>query len=250
MEFKHLIHKYVYHIEPRPGGGFIARATDPSVPALEAATREELREKIQATIFAGLNQDFPGLKLPLEEPGKQFAFHVERNAAGGFDIHTSSNPAASPVTAATHDEVESHFAEKLIALFGRYFAPELARALPAASAKGDIKVFLKTTGFTVKSGESRDVATEPFGLSTTPDADAALASAAPLPSARTPPSMDATASQPTFSDRSLAGSSTDAGPIYREPFPSGNNRGSAVVRFLVALLVLAAVVYFVFLRHH
>lgn len=250
MEIKHLIHKYVYHMEPRPGGGFIARATDPSVPALEADTREELSEKIQATVFAALNRDFPGLKLPLETPGKQFAFHVERNAQGGFDIHTSSNPGASPVTAASHDEVESHFAEKLITLFGKYFAPELAQALAAPSAKGDIKVFVKTTGFTVKSGESRDLAIDPFRLSTTADAGTASATAAQQPSATTPASIDTPAS-PTFSDRSLAESySADGGPIYREPFPPGNNRSSAVIRFLMALLVLAAAVYFFFLRHH
>jgi hypothetical protein len=246
MEFKRLISKYVYHIEPRPGGGFIARATDPSVPGLEAATREELREKIQATVFAGLNHDFPGLKLPLEAPGKQFAFHVERNAEGGFHIHSSSDPGASPVAAATHDEVESHFAEKLVGLFGNYFAPELAQALAAPGAKGDIKVFVKTTGFTVKSGGP---AIDPFGLSTPPDGGAALASAAQLPSV--PANMDTPASQPTFSDRSLAGSySGDGGPIYREPFPTGNNRWSAVVRFLLALLMVAAAVYFFFLRHH
>jgi len=254
MEFKHLINKYVYRIEPGPDGGFIGRATDPSVPPLEAATREELREKIQTTVLAGLSNEFPGLTLPLGGDGKQFAFHVERNAQGGFDIHTSSEPSASPLTAATHDEVESHFAEKLIALVGKHFAPELAQALAAQRATGDIKVFVKKTGFTVKAGGNSEAVINRLGLSTAADAQAARApdrpSAAQTLSVPTQASPDTTTSEPKFSDRNFAGSySSDDGPISREPVTPGNNRWSAVVRFLVALLIVAAVMYFFFLRH-
>ena len=244
MEFKHLINKYVYRIEPRPGGGFIARATDPSVPPLDAATREELREKIQATVFAGLNDEFPGLKLPLTADRKQFAFHVERNAQGGFEIHTSSDPTASPVAAATHDEVESHFAEKLIALVGKHFAPELAQALGAPGATGDIKVVVKSTGFALRAaGGNSEAAVQPLGLSTAAEAGLARdrsSAAQPLSVS----SADATALKPQFSD------STDDGPISRSPITVGNRRRSAVVRFLLALVIVAAVIYFFFLRRH
>lgn len=248
MEFKHLTSKYVYRIEPQPGGGFIARASDLSVPPLEAATREELREKIQATVFARLGDEFPGLTLPLKAEGKQFAFHVERNAQGGFDIHTSSDPGASPLTAATHDEVESHFAEKLIALLGKRFAPELA----AQAASGDIKVFVKTTGFTLTGGAKKDAAMHPLGLSTTADGEAGLArdgaSAAQLLSI---PSVHATAANPQFSDPTLTGAnSAEDGPISRQPIHVENERSGAALRFLLALLIMAAVMYFVFLRHH
>ena len=247
MEFKHLVNKYVYHIEPQPGSGFIARAADPSVPPLEAATREELQEKIQAAIFARLSDEFPGLTLPLKSEGKQFAFHVERNAQGGFDIHTSSDSGASPVTAATHDEVESHFAEKLVALLGKHFAPELA----AQGAAGDIKVFVKTTGFTLTSGGNREAALSLLGLSSAAGSEAGLAedksSAAPQLSS---PSVDTTASKPSFGHRNLADAFADDGPISRQPITVGNDRSSAVVRFLLALLIVAAVMYFLFLRHH
>jgi hypothetical protein len=252
MEFKHLINKYVYRIEPRPGGGFIARATDPSVPPLDAATREELREKIQATVIAGLNDEFPGLKLPLTADRKQFAFHVERNGQGGFDIHTSSDPTASPVAAATRDEVESHFAEKLIALVGKHFAPELAQALGAPGATGDIKVVVKSTGFTLRAGGNSEAAVQPLGLSTAADAEAGLArdrssAAQPL----SVPSADAAASKTRFSDRNPASAySTDDGPISRSPITAGNDRRSVVVRFLLALVIVAAVIYFFFLRRH
>ena len=66
MELKRLITHFTYRIEPKPEGGFIAHATDPTVPPLEAPTREELQRKIQANIAAGLASEFPGLKLPLE----------------------------------------------------------------------------------------------------------------------------------------------------------------------------------------
>ena len=65
MELKHLT-KIIYRIEPKPeGGGFIARAADPAVPPIEAPTREELQQKIQAEIFGKLAAEFPGLKLSL-----------------------------------------------------------------------------------------------------------------------------------------------------------------------------------------
>ena len=40
MELKRLITHFTYRIEPKPEGGFIAHATDPTVPPLEAPTRE------------------------------------------------------------------------------------------------------------------------------------------------------------------------------------------------------------------
>ena len=73
MDLKRLVTQFVYRIEPKPEGGFIARATDPSVPPLEAATREELRKKIQEKIFAALSAEFPGLNLP-EGSQREFAF--------------------------------------------------------------------------------------------------------------------------------------------------------------------------------
>lgn len=63
MELKHLT-KITYRIEPKPEGGFIARPADPGVPPLEAPTREELLQKIQAKIAAELGSGLAGLELP------------------------------------------------------------------------------------------------------------------------------------------------------------------------------------------
>jgi hypothetical protein len=67
MELKQLIKSFCYRIEPKPEGGFIARPTDPSIAPIEAATREELQQRIQAKVSETLAVEFPGLKLPLDK---------------------------------------------------------------------------------------------------------------------------------------------------------------------------------------
>ncbi len=105
MELKRLIQHFTYRIEPKPEGGFIARATDPSVPPLEAPTREELQQKIQANIAAALATEFPGLKLPLNNKEVHLAFHIEHKPGGGFVLQ-STDGSAPPIFGATHAEIE------------------------------------------------------------------------------------------------------------------------------------------------
>lgn len=237
MELKKLISKYVYRIEPKPGGGFIAHPADPAVPPLEAPTRIELQQKIQETIMAGLSADFPGLKLgtPSTEMAK-FSLHVERNASGGFDIH-SSDPNTTPVSAATHDEVESHFAEKLIGFMGKHFAPEFAQALAAQGAAGDIKVFVQKTGFTVTT-TGHGSSGQPLSAGQTIDGTTGTIDAS-QPSAPISNAIFSSSNQGGFS------SATDG------PITPGNERSpfSAIIRFLIALLILLAITYFFLHRH-
>jgi hypothetical protein len=147
MDLKRLITHFTYRIEPKPEGGFIAHASDPTIAPLEAPTREELQRKIQENIAACLAAEFPGLKLPLDNQGLKYSFHIEGKPDGGFAIH-SADPNAPPIEGATHEEIESHFAEKLIGFVGKHFMPELAQAM-AQGISGDVKVFVKRqTGFT------------------------------------------------------------------------------------------------------
>lgn len=139
MEFKRLITQFTYRIEPKPEGGFIAHASDPNRPPLEAPTREELQQKVQAIIMAGLAEQFPGLKLPLQGQETKFNFHIESKPGGGFALH-SADPGAQPVEG-TQEQIESHFAEKLIAL-GEKLSPELRQALASQGVNGDVKVFV------------------------------------------------------------------------------------------------------------
>jgi hypothetical protein len=141
MELKRLISHFTYRIEPKPEGGFIAHASDPTVPPLEAPTREELQQKIQANISAALAAEFPGLKLPLERKELKFAFHIEHKPGGGFTIQSTDGKGA-PIEGATHEEIESHFAEKVVGLLGKYLTPELFQALGSQLGSGDVKVFV------------------------------------------------------------------------------------------------------------
>jgi hypothetical protein len=215
MELKSLITHFTYRIEPKPEGGFIAHTTDPTVPPLEAPTREELQRKIQENIAAGLASEFPGLKLPLENQQLKFAFHIERKPGGGFAIH-SADPDAPLIEGATHEEIESHFAEKLIAFVGKHFIPELSQAL-AARGSGDIKVFVnRKTGFTVNAGshtiQTDDVTIEDAKLGNAKTANASLGS---------------------------VGDTIDNSPITPETSSSWT-----IFRFLLALLIIAAMGYF------
>ena len=149
MDLKRIISTFTYRIEPKPQGGFIAHANDPSLPPLEAPTRMELQQKIQANIGAALAKEFPGLNLPSGNPsGRElkFNFHVEAKPGGGFSLHShdlhSGDPNATTIEGASHEEIEYPFAEKLAGVVGKYFLPELSQALAKQGGSGDIKVFV------------------------------------------------------------------------------------------------------------
>jgi hypothetical protein len=234
MEIKRLVSKYVYRIEPKSDGGFIARATDPNVQSLEAPTREELKQKIQSTILAGLSADFPGLKLPPQSNEMKFSFHVERQPNGTFDIH-SSDPSASPVSAASHDEVESHFVENLISFVGKHMLPEVSEALRSQLASGDIKVFInKSSGFTVTTSQEA-TGTQPPQLGS-PSSPQFLDS-----------SIETSSSSPIISNRAPNVTIGDTGnPIDSSPITPGGGSSAKTFLFLVATLALLAFAYFFF----
>jgi hypothetical protein len=232
MELKRLITHFTYRIEPKPEGGFIAHATDPTVPPLEAPTREELQRKIQANIAAGLASEFPGLKLPLDNQQLKFAFHIERKPGGGFSIH-SSDPNAQLIEEATHEEIESHFAEKLIAFVGKRFLPELSQAL-AAQGSGDIKVFVnRKTDFTVNAGSH----TLSLGI------------ARDLPAAGSIQTDDATIEDAKLGNAKTANATfgTAGDAIDNSPITPETSSSWTIFRFLLALLIIATMMYF-FLR--
>jgi hypothetical protein len=227
MEINRLVSKYVYRIEPKPDGGFIARASDPSVPSIEAASREELQQKIQAAVFAGLGADFPGFKLPANAGDMKFASHVERTPGGTFDIH-SSDPNSAPVQASTQGEVESHFAEKFISLLGKHMLPGLSDELRQQLASGNVKVFMKGgSEFTITTTET--TTHTQLGSSSPPLSGPPTTSSGPIIS-----------TSPIYSNSPT--------PIDSSPITPVSGGGGKVFRILLALLVLAGVIYFL-LQH-
>ena len=164
-DLKRIISTFTYRIESNPQGGFIAHANDPSLPRLEAPTRQELQQKIQANIGAALAKEFPGLDLPsgnLPSGGPasgnkelKFDFHIETKPGGGFTLH-SHDPNGTTIEGTSHEEIEHPFAEKLAGVVGKYFLPELSQALAKQGGSGEIKVFVdRRVGSTPKLGSQK-----------------------------------------------------------------------------------------------
>ena len=206
MEIKRLITHFTYRIEPKPEGGFIAHATDPSAPPLEAPTREELQQKIQANIAAAVAAEFPGLKLPLENKEVKFAFHIEHKPGGGFVLQ-STDGKELPIAGSTHAEIENHFAERVLGALGKHLMPEMSQALAGQLGSADVKV----------------VVNRKIAFSNIP----------PKPS-----SGDASSMQVENPNLSNALNPTNS-PIAPQP-----GTISPIVRFLLAVLIMLGLMYF------
>jgi hypothetical protein len=234
MDLKRLITHFTYHIEPKPDGGFIARASDPTLPPIEAPTRLELQQKIQQNISAAMAAEFPGLKLPTENQQLKATFHIERTPDGSFTIH-SSDP-NSPSTEAAPHEIESKFAEKLIGYMGKHFMSQLSPELAAQLGSGDIKVFVNRKGMPQNAdllNPTEAQAISPVFSSLNPDSKAGG----------------------TLNSSTLGGANTEGFPGgtigYSGDSPIKRSTGGgnfAILRFLLALLIMGAIMYFI-LRH-
>jgi hypothetical protein len=224
MDLKRLMSYFTYHIEAKSGGGFIARAADPSLPPLEASTRPELQEKIRQNISTALAAEFPGLKLPTDNQQFQATFHIERNSDGSFAIHTS-DPNSQPIQAAPH-EIESKFAERFIGFVGKHVLPQLSPEIAAQLTSSDIKVFVsrKVTG----TGMFMPTGTQMLSpTSLMKSLEASAQSGTPT-----------NAISPTSGTISYSDS-----PIKPETSSNWN-----LLRVLLALLIIGAIMYF-FLRY-
>jgi hypothetical protein len=202
MEIKRLLSHFVYRIESNPAGGFIARCGDQNVAPLVAPTREELQQKIQAAIATGLAQEFPALKLPLENNHVKFAFHVEHKPEGGFALQ-STDGKELPVAGSNHVEIGNQVAERVLAALGSHFAPEFTQALSSKLASGGVTVSVdrKVSFSTTSSKSSNDTGSLQFDNA-----------------------------QPSLLTNT---------PITPEPSKLG-----PFLRFLLAALVFAAIIYF------
>lgn len=236
MELKQLISQFTYRIEPKPGGGFMAHSSDPSVAPLEAPTREELQQKIQENIRASLSTQFPGLKLPADNQSAQFSFHIEHRPGGGFAIH-SSDPNAKPIEVLTHNDMESRFAEKIIGLVGQHLTPELTQALAAQGKTGEIKVVVnRSTGFSVNTSSHK------FSLGLA--RNQASPTAVPGATSGTTAVVQAANANPNDVVSGSPGGTISSNPIIPE------TRSSSAMFRLLLLLVLAAVAMAYFFSHH
>jgi len=141
MDLKRLITRLAFKIEPNPAGGFIARTTDPTVPPLEAPTREELQEKIRQNMLNLISEE-TGAKLPAD--GKHLQFHIEHKPGGGFTIH-SADPNAPVMEVADLKQFEAQFLGKYSHLLGdKFLLPTLAKAFAAQAGAGSMEIVVDT----------------------------------------------------------------------------------------------------------
>jgi hypothetical protein len=220
MDLKRLLTQVAYKIEAKPDGGFIARATDPSVPPLEAPTREELQQKIQQKILAVIANELPAFKLPRGAKQVEMSVNIDDNPGGGYSIH-SSDPNTPGVQTASQEELETHFLEKVLGFAGKNLAPEMVKKLAAQVGSANVKVVVnRKVSFQMNSDGNRLTFGTPKGGT--------------VQSATMPTPQLADAANPN----QLAGTIAD-NPITPEPSNAGKIFG-----VLIMLLILAGMLYF------
>jgi hypothetical protein len=115
---------FSYHIEQKPGGGFIARPDDPQMETLEGATEQEVEQKIGAKMIGTIGEQMPfgmGKLLDLALRKAEFAYHIEEKPGGGF-VARPKDGNHEPLEGATRQEVEDKIRGTLQALIGAQLA--------------------------------------------------------------------------------------------------------------------------------
>jgi hypothetical protein len=220
MEIKNLVQRFVYRIEPNPAGGFIARPADPTIPPLEASTREELQQKIQAKAIAALGEAFPGLKIPLRDKRLNFELHVDHTPGSGFRVH-SDEPGTPTIDPAIHEKID-HFAEQLLDFVEKHF-PHLSETIATQVKSNTIQVFTNEK-ITANKNSPLGIA-QGSSPSLMAGTDNGLAGVW----------QDTAPVEPTLLNSTPLGNS----PIIPESSGSGK-----IFRFILILLIIAALMYF------
>jgi len=84
--------KFAFHIEAKPGGGFMAHSTDPSQPPIEGATREEVEQHLAERLAGALgNNLLPELSQALGKPNDSGDVKVFVNRKVGFGASLGSH---------------------------------------------------------------------------------------------------------------------------------------------------------------
>ena len=137
VERKTFTSRVFYRIKPASGGGFIAEAEDGKLPALEAATREELIEKIKSTITPFMPQEFRDMKLPLSGTGgSTTTYEIESKPGGGFTVH-SSDPAVKPIETSSFEEADRQLEQQLAGTLGKDLAHKLTHEFSQSQGLGE-----------------------------------------------------------------------------------------------------------------
>jgi hypothetical protein len=143
MEIKRTISRIAYRIEEKPEGGFIARCSDLNVPPLEAASRFELEQQIQAKITAEMESQIPGLEISLEKKNISFDNKSDRGSIPQPGIEGGAKQA-----------VEQWLTDKAVTLVEKNLPPELVDQLKNQKLSGNVNI--KVTKFGGKTNFRRE----------------------------------------------------------------------------------------------
>jgi hypothetical protein len=144
MEIKRTISRIAYRIEEKPEGGFIARCSDPNMPALEAASRFELEQQIQAKITAEMESQFPGLKIRLDQSAPKSITLTTK--PDGSIISESGDFSMQPAEGGVKNAVEHWLAGKAVSLVEKNLPPDLIEQLKHQQLDGKIKIAVTKVG--------------------------------------------------------------------------------------------------------
>ena len=121
IDLKHVIARIPYKIEPKPDGGFIARASDPMVAPIEAPTREELHQKI----LAAVSSQFSELGIPAGGKNVHVSFKINTGKEQ-FSVSTIPNEAPGPEQGIN---IANLALDKLLSFAAKHLSPELAEQM-------------------------------------------------------------------------------------------------------------------------
>ncbi|HZR63723.1 MAG TPA: hypothetical protein VFA85_01170 [Terriglobales bacterium] len=204
MEIAHTTLQISWRIEPKPGGGYIARCSDATVPPLEGATQAELQQQIRERLNAQLATRFPNLKIALDKSSTK---------SDALDVSQSMESGVKPA-------LENWVAKNIAAIIEGKLPPELAEQLKAQAHDGKLQ-FTVTTTTTTSHGTNMSTKVISAGDEKQPL------------TLESPDQIASNALQPaTPVSASFSNSQLDTGsPII----PANNN---SFLRFLLAALVL------------
>jgi len=210
IDLKRVMTRIPLKIEPTSEGGFIARATDPTVPVIEAPTREELHQKI----LAAIGTEFPAFKIPANGTNSEVSLELK---TGNDEFFISNQPNSTGTTV----DLESRVLEKVLGVAAKHLTPELVKQLTAQAGTASFQVTVNNkTALRINSGPNSLTFGAPKN-SALPNATSDL------------PKLDAGAGV------------IDGQPITPEPSNIGR-----VLKIIVWVIIIGVFAYLYFLSRH
>lgn len=175
MEFRQTT---TYVIEPRPGGGFVAKSSDGSVAPVEAATREELQQKIEAQLDTDLASDLKDLLLASKENSLSQEINTK---PGSILLPGSASPGAKLVEYAAPEDLKRQIEEQLSTVVGKDAAARLSQDIKLQLQPGKLK-FLGAFNVTRVNTTGKKIITSKFSTDGFSQASAAKSALRPITS--------------------------------------------------------------------